>query len=87
MNYVLWLDQSNKAITSVLKSLDFSYLYNGILQHSGPRYSKRYVLDYTSGEFNYVLCKHVAVLKFIAHLLAPYHQLISVLTFPRMGRL
>ncbi len=86
-SYRTWLSQHNQAITLCLKPLEFNYLYNGILQHSDPALSKRYLSDYTSGEVNWIFWKHVLVLSFIRDLLYPYHRLMQVVTFPTLGPL
>ena len=85
--YFQWLSEHNKAITSALRPLDYKYLYNGILQHSDPAYSERFLRDYTSGELNYVVWKHVLVLNFIRAMLEPYYILMKFLTSPRLGAL
>jgi len=85
--YTAWIRERNKAITYVLMPLDYGYLYNGILQHSADEYSERFIRDYTSGEINYILWKHVHVLHFIHEMLKPYNDLISFLTFPKLGHL
>lgn len=85
--YTAWLSEHNRATTYVLRPLDFDYIYNGILHHSGQDYSTRFLRDYTSGEFNYILWKHVHILSFIRELLQPYYQLMHFLTFLRLGPL
>ena len=60
--YAKWLTENKRAIKSVIDSLEFPYLYNGILQHSDATLSRRYLSDYASGELNYLLWKHVRVL-------------------------
>ena len=85
--YTRWISERNKVITSVLEPLDYKYLYNAILQHSDSAYSERFVRDYTSGELNYILWKHMHVLGFIREMLRPYNLLISFLTSPRLGHL
>ena len=85
--FTQWLRERNQAITYVLKPLDYKYLYNGILQHSDIAYSERFVKDYTSGELNYILWKHVHMLAFIRSMLKPYNVLISSLTSPKLGHL
>lgn len=81
------LCERNKAISYVLRLLDYKYLYNGILQHSDGDYSQRFLQDYTSGELHYVLWKHVHCLRFIREMLASYYQLLKFLTSPRLGPL
>ena len=85
--FTSWLSQHNQAITLALRPLDFDYLYNGVLQHSGEEFSDRFLRDYTSGELNYVLWKHAHILGFIRRLLLPYYQVARWLTCPRVGAL
>ncbi|MEQ1947340.1 MAG: hypothetical protein ABL995_09125 [Bryobacteraceae bacterium] len=85
--YALWLGERNKALRHIISSLDYGYLYNGYLQHSDTELSKRLFDDYTSGELNWLLWKHVLPLGHINSLLLPYHQMMRVLTFPRLGPL
>lgn len=85
--YIQWLSERNKAISFVLKPLDYGYLYNGILQHSDPSHSSRFLHDYTSGELNYILWKHAHLLGFLREMLRPYYILIRFLTSPRPGPL
>src|SRR5438270_11428134 len=85
--YSKWLTENKRAITAVITNLEFSYLYNGILQHSDTSLSKRYLSDYASVELNYLLWKHVRVLGFIKSLLGPYYKMMNVLTFPKLGPL
>jgi hypothetical protein len=84
---VTTLDQHNKAITLALRSMEFGYLYNGVLQHSGEEFSERLLRDYHSGELNYVVWKHVYILDFIRDALALYYQMMRFLTFPELGPL
>ena len=82
------LAEHAKAIAEALSHLHLDYLYNGILQHSDEVFSSRFVKDYTSGELNYILWKHVHILSFIQELLAPYHKLfLNFLAFPKLGPL
>jgi len=81
------LVENKQAISAVVNRLDFGYLYNGVLQHSDPKYTNRFWSDYTSGELNYLLLKHVRVLGFIKGLLKPYHTMMSFMTFPTLGGL
>lgn len=85
--FIRYLGERNKAIGFVMRSLNYSYLYNGILQHSSIAYSKRFLEDYTSGELNYVLWKHVHVLGFLREMLSAYYKLIRFLTYPKLGPL
>lgn len=85
--FTRWLSERNSAITLAMRPLDYDYLYNGILQHSDARFSRRFVEDYTSGELNYILWKHVLVLGFIRQMLAAYTQLISFMARPIPGSL
>jgi len=85
--FIAWLSERNRAISYVLQPLEYKYLYNGILQHSDPDYSQRFIEDYTSGELNYVLWKHVHVLGFIREMLGSYYPLLKFLTSPTPGAL
>lgn len=85
--FTRWLSERNKAISYVLRPLDYKYLYNGILQHSDASFSQRFLQDYTSGEIHYVLWKHVHFLQFIRAMLGSYYQLLTFLTAPRLGPL
>ncbi len=86
-DYISYLDQHIGAISLVVRAMDFSYLYNGLLQHSDPGYSQQLLTDYVSGEINYLLWKHALVLSFVREMLGPYYQVARVLTFPRLGPL
>jgi len=85
--YVKWLGERNQAIRHLLAAFDYGYLYNGFLQHSDPKFSKRLMQDYTSGEINYLLWKHVRPLGELKRLLRPYYMLMRSLTFPNLGPL
>jgi hypothetical protein len=85
--FIRWLAEANKALKFVLKSLDYGYLYNGILQHSDPEYSTRFLQDFTSGELNYILWKHAHCLNFLKAMLGRYYFVIPHLTSPRSGSL
>jgi hypothetical protein len=83
--FVTWMEQSNKAIRSVIQSLEFGYLYNGFLQHSDPNFTERFLDDYVSGELNYILMKHISALAYLKERLLPYYAMARALTFPRLG--
>jgi hypothetical protein len=87
VDYAKFLAETTKAITAILEALEFGYLYNGILQHSDESYSKRFLNDYTSGEFNYILWKHVAVLGQVRYWLTHFYRILNVLNFPSLGSL
>src|SRR5439155_514923 len=80
-----WISERNRAITAVLRSLECDYLYNGILQHSDVRFAERFLKDYVSGELNYFLWKHMHAFDMLREMLEPYHRLLSILTFPKLG--
>ncbi len=82
-----WLSQRNRAINAILGSLDCDYLYNGILQHSDVRFAERFLNDFVSGEINYFLWKHAHAFDIVREMLRPYHMLLSILTFPKLGPL
>ena len=86
-DYARFLGETTKAIAAILGALEFGYLYNGVLQHSDAAYSRRFLVDYTSGEFNYILWKHVAVLGQIRYWLTHFYRILNVLNFPSPGSL
>jgi hypothetical protein len=85
--YATHLVENTKAIAAMLGGLEYGYLYNGILQHSDPDYSRRLLNDYASGELNYILWKHVIVLGQIQYWLTPYYRVLKILNFPSLGSL
>lgn len=85
--FIQVLSERNQAISFVKRPLDYDYLYNGVIQHCDPRHSKRFLEDYTSGEWNYILWKHVQILGFVKDMLYPYYRLINCITFPKLGAL
>lgn len=85
--FAKWIGERLRAISIVLDSLDYDYLYNGILQHSDDRFAHRFLEDYISGEINYIFWKHMHVLNFIKEMLRPYYTLINQVSFPKMGAL
>ena len=85
--FIRWLGQHAEAIAQILNALDFDYLYNGVLQHSDPRFTARFMSDYQSGELNWLYWKHMLALSEIRLLLYPYYRLMQILTFPSMGPL
>ena len=71
------LDESHRGIGVILKSGEFDYLYNGVLQHSDSRFSERHAKDYHSGELNYLLFRHALLLNSVKGLLFPYYVCCS----------
>jgi hypothetical protein len=71
----------------LVDQFDYDYLYNGVLQHSDASYSERLLADYTSGELNYILVKHVLPLGTVHKWLEPWYRLAVALTFPKLGPL
>ena len=63
-----------KALELLIKRSDFDYLYNGFLQHSDERFSKRFSQDWHSGSFNYVLMKNAVLCALVCDLLRPMIQ-------------
>ncbi|MDD3890502.1 MAG: hypothetical protein WC147_06015 [Syntrophomonas sp.] len=84
---VKMLDERNKAISLILRKLEFDYLYNGILQHSDIRYTKRFLTEYSNGELNYVFIKHVLLLDYIKDWLIWHYRIVNSMTFPKIGPL
>ncbi len=81
------LDQKNKAINRLIRSCEFGYIYNGILQHSDHNYTKRYIEEYSSGELHYVFLKHAMVCSYVKQELLWHHDLLKVLSGVVMGPL
>ncbi|WP_028114878.1 hypothetical protein [Ferrimonas kyonanensis] len=83
--FAKYLDESCKAIRTIINHCEFGYIYNGILQHSDHRFSSRFLEEYSSGEANYTFIKHAFILGHIRELLSWHHRLYSALTFPKLG--
>lgn len=86
-DFLTHLNAKRKNIQRVLERSEFSYIYNGILQHSEPSYSSRFLQDYQTGELNYIFLKHAYLLKIIKRELYWHYSTINFLTFPKMGPL
>ena len=86
-NFLSFLDQRAKAIGIIIKKCEFDYIYNGILQHSDQRFTKRFWSEYSSGELNYIFLKHAIILGNIKDMMYWHYYLFSVLTFPKIGPL
>lgn len=85
--FVEYIGQANRAISRLLPRLEFDYLYNGILQHTDPVFSERFLQDYTSGALNYIIWKHIMLVDYISNLLLPYDVLARGLLRPTPGPL
>jgi hypothetical protein len=85
--YASYLVENTKAIATIVNRLEYGYLYNGVLQHADASHSKRLLKDYTSGELNYLLWKHVIVLGQIQYWLEPYYRVLRILNSPAPGSL
>ncbi len=85
--FLKFLGEHNKAIKFILAQSNFGYLYNGILQHSDQRYAHQMLLDYASGEINYVFYKHCLLCKYAKDLLSWHFKIISQFTYPALGGL
>jgi len=81
------LDQKSKAINTLIKSCEFGYIYNGILQHSDHNYTRRYIEEYSSGELHYVFLRHAMVCSCVKQELSWHHYLLKVLSGVVMGPL
>jgi hypothetical protein len=81
------LDEFHKSIKVIIESSDFDYIYNGILQHSDPRFTNRFLDDYHSGKINYLLIKNASLLGYIKNVLQMHFKILNQLTFPRLGSL
>lgn len=81
------LNERARAIRKILSECEFSYIYNGILQHSDHKYTERFWREYVNGELNYTFIKHATILGEIKDLLNWHYRLFNVLTLPKMGPL
>jgi hypothetical protein len=81
------LKERIKSIRKVIELSDFDYIYNGFLQHSDPRFTKRFRNEYTSGELNYVFIKNLMLLLYLKEALGWHHVILGTLTFPKLGPL
>ncbi len=82
-----WVGATRRVLRETIDHFEFSYLYNGVLQHSDDSYSSRFFSDYSTGELNYVYWRHVSALRLIHHLLRPYRVLVGTVSFPNRGSL
>jgi len=85
--FTKFLDERCKSIRTIIDNLEFGFIYNGILQHSDHRYTKRYLNEYVSGDLNYVFLKHAKVLETIKEWLNWHYRIMNTITFPKMGPL
>jgi hypothetical protein len=81
------LGDKDKMVKLILKKSDFGYIYNGILQHSDHKYTKRFWEEYYSGKINYVFIKHALLLEHIKGCLYWHYRILNQLTFPKLGPL
>lgn len=81
------LSQRNKAISQLLSSCDFGYLYNGILQHAEHTFTKRYIEDYTSGRLHYLIFGHAMVCHTVRDLLYIHYVVLKAISGVRQGGL
>jgi len=79
------LGERNKSIKSILKRCEFDYIYNGILQHSDHKYTKRFWEEYYSGRINHIFIKHAFLLRHIQECLYWHYRILNQLTFPKLG--
>lgn len=85
--FATYLGENCKAIKSIIKNCEFSYIYNGILQHSDHKFTKRFLKEYSSGVTNYVFMKHALIVSNVKFLLSEHYRLLNVLIFPKLGPL
>ncbi len=81
------LGERNKSVRMIISKSEFDYIYNGILQHSDHKYSKRFSDEYHSGKLNYIFIKHASLLDFIKDSLRLHYQILNQLTSPKLGSL
>lgn len=85
--FVEWLDQTKDAIKLILRAIDLDFLYDGVLQHSDPHHSSRFVAEYMSGDLSWRLLKAANLLWDMRQFLVPYYRLARTLNFPTPGPL
>ena len=85
--FIKVLGESNKSIKFILKNCEFDYIYNGIIQHSDQKYTKRFWEDYHSGRINHIFIKHAFLLGHVKDALFWHHHILNYLTFPKLGPL
>jgi len=85
--FARYLDEQCRSIAVVLRKSEFSYVYNGVLQHSDHSYTRRFLEDYHSGRINYIFVKHAQLLGYIKECLLWHYRLLNALTFPKLGPL
>jgi len=85
--FVKNLSEKIRSIRLILQKSEFGYIYNGILQHSDHRYTKRFCKEYNSGELNYIFIKHGMLLNYIRKCLKWHYTILNQLTFPILGPL
>jgi hypothetical protein len=85
--FALVLKERIKGIAEIVRTSDFDYLYNGILQHSDPRFTDRFWKEYYDGSLNYVYITHAAILEYVKDSLYWHHTILNALTFPKLGAL
>ncbi len=81
------LGERHKSIKHILSKTEYGYIYNGILQHSDHKYTKRFNEEYYTGKINYIFSKHAALLGFIKDTLHLHYRIMNQLTFPKLGPL
>lgn len=79
------IGERNKAIKYILKECEYDYIYNGILQHSDHKYTRRLIEEYHTGRLNHLFIKHAFLLGQIKELLWWHYYMLNVLTFPKLG--
>lgn len=85
--FVAMLGEKNRAVKYIIENCEFDYLYNGILQHSDNRYTKRFWEEYSNGRINHIFIKHASLLGTIKSCLMLHYQILNQLTFPKLGPL
>jgi hypothetical protein len=85
--FIQCLDERCKSIRTIMNNMDFSFIYNGILQHSDHRFTTRYMNEYVSGDLNYTFLKHALVLGALKDWLYLHYRILNSITFLKMGSL
>lgn len=85
--YLEHLNSRRKAIRHAVEKSDFSFIFNGVLQHSDSRHAFRMVKAYTDGTLAYLLLKNLFIAQELKVFLSEHYRVINALNFPKMGPL
>jgi hypothetical protein len=87
VDFLKHLKSRKRAIQHTIKRSDFNFIYNGVLQHSDARHSRRMINAYTDGSLAYTLLKNFILARGMKEFLREHYRVINTLNFPVMGSL